>query len=68
MLKFFRKMHIFYIDVLENAKKISWPEKNQAIYLSFIVIFAVIVLSLFCSGIDFFINRIVYFLIKLPLF
>lgn len=60
-----RSIFKFYQQVKQEVGKVTWPVKNELVSSSLIVISVVVVFSLVCLGIDFFINTIIQMLLNI---
>jgi len=55
----------FYEQVKQEVSKVSWPAKSELISSTVLVVIAVISISMLCLGVDYCINSIIQFLLKI---
>ena len=55
----------FFEQVKQEVKKITWPTRQEVITSSIIVVVVVIITSMVTLGIDYLINIIIQFLLRL---
>ncbi len=61
------KLRVFFKEVFYEAKNITWPTNIQVLQFGLVVIITVLLMSIFSGMIDFFVEKIVFFLLKLNL-
>ncbi|MBI5555300.1 MAG: preprotein translocase subunit SecE [Elusimicrobia bacterium] len=54
----FEKVKQFFREVVAEGKKVSWSTKQEFIGATIVVIFAIMVLSLFIGLVDFVLSRL----------
>ena len=59
------KLKAFFREVFYEAKNITWPTNIQVLQFGLVVIITVLLMSIFSGIIDLFVERIVFFLLKL---
>jgi preprotein translocase subunit SecE len=55
----------FYDQVKQEVGKITWPKRPELINSALMVIAVVIIFSLLCLGVDYCINSIIQFLLRI---
>ncbi len=61
----FAKLRNFFIESRDELRKVQWPTRSEAIYLTIVVIIVSGILALFLGGLDVgFANLLKNFLIK----
>ncbi|MFK8040162.1 MAG: preprotein translocase subunit SecE [Rickettsiaceae bacterium] len=61
----FVKVYKFFNQVRQELFKIVWPTKKELSALTFVVVMAIIITSIICLGIDYFIHSIIRLLLNL---
>ena len=54
----------FFKGVFGELKKVNWPTRREALYLTFIVIASVAVATLLIAGVDWILSKILEFVIS----
>jgi len=54
----------FFRGVFGELKKVNWPTRREALYLTFIVIASVAIATLLIAGIDWILSKILEFVIS----
>lgn len=54
----------FFKETRDELKKVVWPTRAEVVRLTFVVIFASIVVGLFLGGADFIFTKIMEFVLK----
>ena len=62
-MKIFRPLINYFSQSFEELKKVSWPNKNEIIKLSAIVIVSIVISMLVLAGIDWGLSKIVNMII-----
>ena len=65
MLSKLGNINRFYEQVKQEANKVSWPTKPELLNSALVVVIAVIIFSVVCLGIDYCINSVVQYLLKI---
>jgi preprotein translocase subunit SecE len=55
----------FYDQVKQEVGKITWPKKSELVNSTLMVMAVVVIFSLICLGVDYCINSIIQFLLKI---
>ena len=49
----FAKLRNFFIESRDELRKVQWPTRREAIYLSIVVVVASLVVAAFLGGLDY---------------
>lgn len=55
----------FYDQVKQEVTKVTWPSKSELLNSTMMVLVVVILFSLVCLGIDYCINTVIQYLLKI---
>ncbi len=59
-----KKLRRFLKEVKEELDQVSWPDKDEVVASTGVVIVFVLVLSLFLGGVDFLLMKLIQFIMK----
>ena len=54
----------FLKETKDELQKVSWPSRDEVIRLTFVVIFASLIVGLFLGGADFIFTKLIELIIK----
>lgn len=60
-----KKFYKFYSEVMQEAKKIVWPERKDVLVTFLVVVLVIILCSLFFLFFDYIIHHIILFLLNI---
>ncbi len=55
---------VFFTDVIEEMKKVTWPTKDEAIKMTITVIIATVIVGIYVGGLDYALTKAIEQLIK----
>lgn len=68
MKAIFNKPLNLYKTIVNEIKNITWSNFSQVIWLAVIITISILIISIFSGIVDFFVEKIIFFLLKLKIF
>ena len=55
---------VFFKETRDELKKVAWPTRDEVVRLTFVIIFASLIVGIFLGGADFLFTKLMEFIIK----